>query len=79
MMMKAFVLINTKIGAIPAVIHNLSSIQSVKEVEMTFGEYDVIAVVKVDDIKKLANVISKEIQTIPDILRTTACMAVELE
>jgi DNA-binding Lrp family transcriptional regulator len=77
--MRAYILINTRIGAIPAVIHNLRSLKMVKEAEMTFGQYDVIAIVEVDDVKKLADVVAKDIQTIPDITHTTTCMAVKID
>lgn len=76
--MKAYVLINVRTGAIPAVIKNLLSVGSVQSAEMTFGEYDIIATIMVDDVNALAKVISKEVQTIPDILQTTTCMAVVL-
>jgi DNA-binding Lrp family transcriptional regulator len=78
-MMRAYVLINTRIGAIPAVIHNLRSLKTVKEAEMTFGEYDVVVVVEVNDVRQLADVVAKDIQTIPDIIRTTTCMAVKID
>jgi len=76
--MKAYILINVRIGAISEVIRNLRKLPSVQSAEMTFGAYDVIAVVQVADLEALAKLISKEIQTIPDITRTITCMAVEV-
>lgn len=77
-MIKAYVLINVQIGAIPEVIRNLYSVSTIKSAEMTFGIYDVIAVVEVSDVKALAHTVSQDIQTIPGILQTTTCMAVDI-
>ena len=77
--MRAYVLINVRIGAIPEVIGNLQSVLHVIEAEMTFGEYDVIAAIEAEDVKALANVVSREIQTIPDITHTTTCIAIDLD
>ncbi len=76
--MKAYVLINVRIGAITEVLRNLRRLPGVKSAEMTFGEYDVIAVVEVPDIETLARQVSREIQTIPDITHTITCLAVDI-
>ncbi|MBN1963323.1 MAG: Lrp/AsnC ligand binding domain-containing protein [Anaerolineae bacterium] len=76
--MKAYVLINTRIGAIAEVVRNLRRVPSVQSAEMTFGEYDLIAVVSVADLDTLAKVISREIQTIPDVTHTITCLAVDV-
>lgn len=76
--MKAYVLINVRMGAIAGVLSNLRSLAAVKSAEMTFGEYDVIAVVEVPDVKALAKVVYSEIQTIPDVTHTITCLAVDV-
>ena len=76
--MKAYVLINVRIGAIQEVLRNLRRLPAVQSAEMTFGQYDVISVIQVPDVESLASLISKEIQTIPDITHTITCMAVEV-
>lgn len=76
--MKAYVLINVRIGAIAEVVRNLRRLSSVQSAEMTFGEYDVIAVLSAPDMEMLAKVISREVQTIPDITHTITCLAVDI-
>ena len=76
--MKAYILINVQIGMISEVAKNLSRLESIQSAEMTFGEYDGIAVAEVSDIDALAKLISREVQPIPGITRTITCMAVDL-
>ena len=76
--MKAYVLINVQVGTIPEVIRNLTRLPGVQSADMTFGEYDMVAVVQVPDVKTLARLISMEIQPIPGVIRTNTCMAVSL-
>ncbi len=76
--MKAYILINVQVGTIAEVIRNLHRVPSVQSAEMTFGEYDLIVVVEVPDLKALAKLISTGIQPIPGITRTITCMAVDI-
>ena len=76
--MKAYILINVRIGAIAEVLRNLRKLPNVQSAEMTFGEYDVIAVIQVPDLDALAQLISNEIQVIPDITHTITCLAVDI-
>ncbi len=76
--MKAYVLINTRIGAVSEVVFNLRKLPQVQSAEMTFGEYDVIAVITAPDVEALAKIVSKEIQTIPDVTHTITCLAIDV-
>jgi hypothetical protein len=44
---------------------------------MTFGPYDVVAVINGTDIKNLGKVISQGIQPIPGVVNTLTCLAVD--
>lgn len=76
--MKAYILINVQMGMTQEVLRNLNSLTDVQSAEMTFGEYDVIAVVQTDDLTRLAKLVSNDIQPIPGILHTATCMAVDI-
>ena len=76
--MKAYILINARMGAVMEVVHTLRKLELVHTAEMTFGDYDAIAVVNVPDLPTLARLISHEIQPIPGITRTITCMAVDI-
>ena len=76
--MKAYILITVRVGTIAEVINHLGRLSGVQSAEMTFGEYDVIAVVQVNDLKTLAKLVSNEIQPIPGVTHTITCMAVDI-
>ncbi len=75
--MKAYVLIHVRTGSISEVIHNMVRVPGVAEANMTFGPYDIVATVKVDDIDKLGHLIASELQPIPGVLDTLTCLVVE--
>ena len=76
--MKAFVLINIRTGEIYDVIHQLQNISQVKEVSMTFGPYDAVAIVESKDIDDLGKILAGAIQPIPGVEETLTCLAVEI-
>jgi DNA-binding Lrp family transcriptional regulator len=75
--MKAYILIKVRTGEIKEVVKQLRKMQQVKSAEMTFGPYDVIAVVDNGDIGKLGSLIAGEIQPIPGVEQTLTCLAVD--
>ena len=76
--MKAFVLINIRTGELYDVIHQLQKIPQIKDVNMTFGPYDAVAVVESKDIADLGKILAGAIQPIPGVEETLTCLAVEI-
>ena len=76
--MKAYILINVQMGMTQEILRNLKNLADVQSAEMTFGEYDIIAVVQTDDLTRLAKLVSNDIQPIPGITHTATCMAVDI-
>jgi len=76
--MKAFVLINIRTGEIYNVIHQLQKIPQIKDVNMTFGPYDAVAIVESKDIDDLGKILAGLVQPIPGIEETLTCLAVEI-
>ncbi|MCX6082950.1 MAG: Lrp/AsnC ligand binding domain-containing protein [Chloroflexi bacterium] len=76
--MKAFVLINIRTGEIYDVVHQLQKIHQIKEVSMTFGPYDAVAIVESKDIDDLGKILAGAIQPIPGVEETLTCLAVEI-
>ena len=76
--MKAYVLIHVRTGSITEVVGNLRRVEGVKECNMTFGPYDVVAIVETDDTAHLGNLIARYIQPIPGILDTLTCLVVDI-
>lgn len=77
--MKAFVLINVRMGQIEEVVKHLRRSEKVIEAHMTFGPYDAVAVVNVKDLNELGKLLSSVIQPIPGVTETLTCLAAEVE
>ncbi len=75
--MKAYVLINVRPGGIREVVRDLHRVEGILEANMTFGPYDVVAIVKANDINHLGNILAANIQPIPGVIETLTCLAVE--
>lgn len=75
--MKAYVLIKVRTGEIREVIHQLKKLKNVNEANMTFGPFDVVALVEAKDVGALGNLLASEIQPVPGIEETLTCIAVD--
>lgn len=76
--MKAYILINIRIGAVSDVVHHLRRVDSVMEANMTFGPYDAVAIIQADDVNHLGRILADAIQPIPGITETLTCLAIEV-
>ena len=76
--MKAFVLIKIHPGVIKDVVHSLRKVKDIKEVHMTFGPYDAIAIVETQDVASLGSITATMIQPIPGVEQTLTCLAVDV-
>jgi DNA-binding Lrp family transcriptional regulator len=76
--MKAYVMIKVRAGDVKDVVSHLRKIEDVVEAHMTFGPYDVVAVVDTADIAKLGRITALEIQPIPGVEQTLTCLAVDV-
>ncbi len=75
--MKAYVLINVRPGGVQEVVRDLHRVEGVIEANMTFGPYDVVAVLNTSDLNQLGNILTANIHSIPGVLETLTCLAVE--
>ncbi|MBT3322168.1 MAG: Lrp/AsnC ligand binding domain-containing protein [Anaerolineae bacterium] len=75
--MKAYILISTRNGEATAVVRQAKRIKGVVEAHITFGPYDVVAVVKATDTKEVGHIVHNEVQPIPGVLDTLTCLAVD--
>ena len=76
--MKAYVLITIRTGEIRDVMRQLKKVESVKEVNMTFGPYDAVAIIQAQDVNDLGHILAGEIQPIPGITQTLTCLALDV-
>lgn len=76
--MKAYILINIRTGEIPNVVRQMKKIEQVREINMTFGPYDAVAIVESKDINDLGKILAGSVQPIPGVEETLTCLAVEI-
>jgi DNA-binding Lrp family transcriptional regulator len=76
-MAQAYVLINCDMGYEGNVIDELKNIENVKEIQGTFGAYDIIAKVEADPVDRLRETITWKIRKIDRIRSTLTLMAIE--
>ena len=67
---QAYVVIHSDRGEEYGILKNISHIPEVKEADVIFGYYDVICKIESPDNKKLENVITKAVRTLPHIRST---------
>lgn len=76
--MKAYVLIKVRSGEVRTVVQELRKTKNVVEANMTFGPYDVVAVIEAPDISTLGSLIASSIQPISGVDQTLTCIAVDV-
>ena len=83
MPVKGYVLIETDVGTAKAVAEKLNELKlkdtRVTDVDTVTGPFDVIAMLQADDLNDLGSCITKTIQVVPGVKRTTTCLSVILE
>ena len=69
-MIAAVVLIRTSPGDIPAIARKIAGIQGVAEVYSVSGEYDLVAIVRVAEYERIAQIVTEEISRVAGLERT---------
>lgn len=75
-MVKAYVLIEAKVGASQGLLRALGDNTSVLTASRVTGPYDVIAVVQEEDLGKIHELITEQIHRLDGVLRTTTSVSV---
>lgn len=79
MPLKAYILINTKMGKTSEVARTLQDIPEVKRLDVIMGPYDIIVEVETEGHETLSQVVMHKIQTIDAINHTMTCPVVKIE
>ncbi|KXA89755.1 hypothetical protein AKJ40_04635 [candidate division MSBL1 archaeon SCGC-AAA259M10] len=69
-------LVNTKTDVTENVYNNVKKLKEVQRVAMLTGPYDIMAIVKTDDIKKITNALMNDIRKMNGVERTTTCVVI---
>ena len=76
-MTQAYVLINCELGSEKQIISELKTFSDVKEVQGTFGAYDIIVMISSETVEKIRETISWKIRKIEKIRSTLTLTKVE--
>lgn len=76
-MIRAYILVQTEVGASTSVTTALRDIEGVDSAEDVTGPYDVVAVVSAPTMQELGRGVIAKVQAVPRITRTTTCAVVE--
>lgn len=76
-MIQGIVLINIASGLEEEVVSKIKDIPSVSQVFLVYGTYDAVALVEVDDMGKLRDIVLGNIRRIKGVLSTTTLIVME--
>ncbi|PZU40456.1 MAG: Lrp/AsnC family transcriptional regulator [Arsenicicoccus sp.] len=77
-MVKAYMLVQTEVGASAQVTRTIRDLGGVVSAEDVAGPYDVIVVVEAPTVQELGRGVIARVLEVPGITRTTTCTVVEL-
>ena len=75
---KAYVLIETAVGKTRDVMATLSGVGGMEAVDAVTGPYDIIAVVRANDLNSVGEIVTDKIHTIGGVNRTVTCLSVSV-
>ena len=78
-MLTAFVFINTEPASMPEVLKKIRTIEGVKEAEMVYGVFDIVAKVTTETMDQLKQIITFKIRMLPNVLTTNTLLVVRQE
>ncbi len=73
----AYVLINTEPEKMEEVIKDIRKIEGVKEAQMVYGVYDIVATVKTDTMDKLKEIVTWNIRRLESVRSTQTMIVIE--
>ncbi|MFN8597953.1 MAG: Lrp/AsnC ligand binding domain-containing protein [Anaerolineae bacterium] len=74
--MKAYVLIHTQASETADVVNMLRRVKGVVSADVTFGPFDAVAQVEAVDLNTVGRIIVGEIRSLPGVIDTVTCLAV---
>ncbi|MFQ5987484.1 MAG: Lrp/AsnC ligand binding domain-containing protein [Dehalococcoidia bacterium] len=78
MAVKAYVLIEVAVGKAKEVVTALQKVEGVQSVAAVTGPYDVIAIIEMQDVNAIGDLVTRNIHSVSGIARTVTCLTVQL-
>lgn len=73
----AYVLINTEPEKMEKVVKDVRKIEGVKEAQMVYGVYDIVATIKTDTMDKLKEIVTWNIRRLESVRSTQTMIVIE--
>lgn len=73
---KAYILIECTVGRTKEVVTGLGLLKGIKSVETVTGPYDVIAIVELNTLNEIGDLVTQHVHPITGITRTVTCLVV---
>jgi len=73
---RAYILIECMVGRTREVVNGLHNLAGMKSVETVTGPYDVIAIVEMNTLNEIGDLVTQYIHPITGITRTVTCLVV---
>ncbi len=74
---RAYVLIETQVGKVKAVVKAIRGLQGLVSADAVTGPYDIIATIEMDNLNEIGDLVTAKIYTINGVSRTVTCLAVK--
>ena len=71
---QAYILMTVEIGKTDEVLDHLRKIEEATRVSVTTGEYDIVALIEVEDLESLYDITVQRIHQIPGLVETTTAV-----
>ena len=73
----AYVLLNCTLGTEEEMIQKLQGIESIKEVQGTFGTFDILTKIETSTVEALRDIITKKIRNFDNVRSTLTLMGID--
>ena len=72
---RAYILIETQVGSVKAVVAELRALEGVVTCDIITGPFDVISLIEAADMGGVADLVTGQVQRIHGVIRTITCVA----
>jgi len=73
---RAYICIECNVGSTREVIEGLKHFKGIKSVETVTGPYDIIAILELESLHEIGDLVTQNVQKVNGITRTVTCIAV---
>jgi DNA-binding Lrp family transcriptional regulator len=72
---RAYIFIECNVGSTREVIEGLKHFKGIKSVETVTGPYDIIAILELESLQEIGDLVTQNVQKVNGITRTVTCIA----